>query len=99
MALNLNEKIEARLKPVVDQMNQMNFLLLGTVLVLFVAFSGMFIAVGAMAGDYFSNKQATYQSLRDEVHALNQKITTQDEALSKIREAIKTCTTKGRIGC
>ena len=56
-------------------------LIIGIVVVLFVAFVATFIAVGGMIVNYEAERQATYQGLKDQVITQNAKIDALTNAL------------------
>lgn len=68
-------------EPIKDSVDRLYFVMYGLVIVLFIGFAAMFVAVGQMLYASWTEKQATYQSLRDEVKSQNAKIDTLTKAL------------------
>jgi|GEM_PF-6965495 hypothetical protein len=92
MAINIDEKINIQIKPLVDRLREMNFLLMALVVVLFVGFSGCFIAATAMLVDSFNSKSASYQELTAQV-------ITSEQKTDQITQYIKNCNAKKTSGC
>ena len=74
MDTDVNVHIKAAIKPINDRLDQMNLVLLGLVLALFIGFAATFIAAAAMLVDAYRGKQASFENLQDEVQAQNAKI-------------------------
>lgn len=50
-----------------DQLNEIKYLFYALILILFIGFAQMFVAVGTMLQESWNNKAATYQELRDKI--------------------------------
>ena len=68
------------------QFNLMRFVIYGVIIVLFVGFAGVFVAVGSVLQNYLANKQATYQNLVNQVNAQNTQIQLLTQEVRQLRQ-------------
>jgi hypothetical protein len=62
-------------QPGQSQLNKLfQDIILGVIIVMFIGFAGAFIAVGGMIVNYESQRQATFEEMKDQVTAQNAKI-------------------------
>lgn len=76
--------------PLEKQVDDLKVWVIGGFIVLIVAVSGMLIAVGAMAADYFAMKQATYEDLKNKVVEQNFLIQSQAIQFEQLNNRLKT---------
>jgi peptidoglycan hydrolase CwlO-like protein len=63
--------------------------MMALVIVLFLGFAGMFVAVGQMMIDSLRDKQASYQDLRDQVKDQSNKIDTLTDQITRLTQNLQ----------
>jgi hypothetical protein len=87
MAQNFDAKITIgkKVQTLSDKLKDLNLLMIGIVVVLFVGFAGMFVATSALLIESFNSKTVAYEELVKNVNQQNTQLDLITTALKKLK--------------